>query len=61
MTHDAETKAYVERRVAEGLTRREIRHVLKRYLARQIHRALTAASRADEAAANSTSAAPITA
>ena len=61
MTHDAETKAYVERRVAEGLTRREIRRVLKRYLARQIHRALTAASRADEAAANSISAAPITA
>jgi hypothetical protein len=30
MTHDAGTKAYVERRVAEGLTKREIRRVLKR-------------------------------
>ncbi len=47
MTHDANTKAYVERRLAEGLTKREIRRILKRYLARQIHRALTAASRAD--------------
>ena len=44
MTHDAGTMAYVERRVAEGLTKREIRRVLKRYLARQIHRALTAAT-----------------
>ena len=61
MTHDAETKAYVDRRVAEGLTRREIRRVLKRYLARQIHRALTAASRADEAAVNTIPAAPVTA
>ncbi len=49
MTHDADTKAYVERRLAEGLTKREIRRILKRYLARQIHRALTAASRADAA------------
>ncbi|MDQ2710604.1 MAG: IS110 family transposase [Actinomycetota bacterium] len=47
MTHDANTKAYVQRRLAEGLTKREIRRILKRYLARQIHRALTAASRAD--------------
>lgn len=46
MTHDAETKIYVQRRLAEGLTKREIRRILKRYLARQIHRALTAASRA---------------
>ena len=61
MTHDAQTKAYVDRRVAEGLTRREIRRVLKRYLARQIHRALTAASRADEAAVNTIPAAPVTA
>lgn len=59
MTHDAETKAYVERRLAEGLTRREIRRILKRYLARQIHRALTAASRADDAASRSVSTAPI--
>lgn len=50
MTHDTSTKAYVERRLAEGLTKREIRRILKRYLARQIHRALTAASRADSSA-----------
>lgn len=50
MTHDTETKIYVERRLAEGLTKREIRRVLKRYLARQIYRALTAASRADDLA-----------
>jgi transposase len=61
MTHDAETKAYVERRVAEGLTRREIRRILKRYLARQIHRALTAASRADVAAVNTIPAPQVTA
>lgn len=60
MTHDAETKAYVERRVAEGRTRREIRRILKRYLARQIHRALTAASRADQATRNTTLGTPIT-
>ena len=41
-----ETKAHVERRVAEGLTRREI------------HRALTAASRANEASVNAMRTAP---
>jgi len=61
MTHDPQTKAYVERRVAEGRTRREIRRVLKRYLARQIHRALTAASRGDNAASNKVPGMPITA
>ncbi len=61
MTHHAETRAYVERRVAEGRTKREIRRILKRYLARQIHRALTAASRADEAATDAISTAPMTA
>ena len=48
MTHDPQTKAYLERRLAEGLTKREIRRILKRYLARQIHRTLTAASKADD-------------
>ena len=41
MTHDPQTKAYVARRLAEGRTKREIRRILKRYLARQIHRALS--------------------
>ncbi len=40
MTHDPETRAYVERRRAEGRTDKEIRRCLKRYLARQIYRTL---------------------
>ncbi|MBE1537078.1 IS110 family RNA-guided transposase [Actinomadura algeriensis] len=42
MTHDPETRAYVERRRAEGRTTKEIRRCLKRYLARQIYRLLNA-------------------
>lgn len=42
MTHDSETRAYVERRRAEGKTVKEIRRIIKRYLARQIYRALNA-------------------
>lgn len=38
-----ETRAYVERRIAEGKNTTEIRRCLKRYIARQLHRALTAA------------------
>lgn len=45
MTHDETTRAYVERRTAEGLSQREIRRILKRYLARHIYRTLTAATR----------------
>lgn len=40
MTHDPDTRAYVERRRAEGRTTREIRRILKRYLARQLFRVL---------------------
>ncbi|GAA2134822.1 IS110 family transposase [Arthrobacter humicola] len=40
MTHDPDTRAYVERRLAEGRTKREIRRCLKRYLARHLYRAL---------------------
>jgi transposase len=40
MTHDPETRAYVERRRAEGRTTKEIRRILKRYLARQLYRTL---------------------
>jgi transposase len=36
------TRAYVERRTAEGKTMREIRRCLKRYITRELHRALTA-------------------
>jgi transposase len=42
MTHDPETRTYVERRRTEGKTIKEIRRIIKRYLARQIYRALNA-------------------
>lgn len=47
MTHHPETRAYVERRRAEGRTTPEIRRILKRYLARQIFRILNAAASAE--------------
>jgi transposase len=40
MRHDPATRAYVERRRAEGKTDREIRRCLKRYVARQLFRQL---------------------
>lgn len=40
MTHDPETRTYVERRLAEGRTIKEIRRILKRYLARNLYRTL---------------------
>lgn len=40
MQFDAETKQYVERRTAEGKTRKEIRRCLKRAIARQLFRKL---------------------
>lgn len=39
-SHDPDTKAYIERRVAEGKTRREARRCLKRFLARRVYRLL---------------------
>lgn len=42
MIHDPETRAYVENRLQEGRSRREIRRALKRYLARSIYRSLNA-------------------
>jgi hypothetical protein len=44
MRIDPATRAYVEKRTAEGRTLREIRRCLKRYLARQIYRHLNATS-----------------
>jgi transposase len=38
-----DTRAYVARRTAEGKSTKEIRRCLKRYIARQLHRSLTAA------------------
>lgn len=43
MRHHEPTKAYFERRTAEGLTKREIIRCLKRYVAREIFQALPAA------------------
>lgn len=42
MRMDPETRAYVDRRTAQGRTRKEISRSLKRYVTRQIHRTLTA-------------------
>ncbi|MEO5781208.1 MAG: transposase, partial [Arthrobacter oryzae] len=44
MTHDAETREYVEKRRAEGRTDKEIRRCIKRYMARRIYRTLNASS-----------------
>ena len=40
LRHDPATRAYAERRRAEGKTDREIRRCLKRYIARQLYRQL---------------------
>ena len=41
MAHDPRTKAYVTRRTAEGKTTKEIIRCLKRYVAREVYKALT--------------------
>jgi transposase len=41
MRHDPRTRDYVQRRTREGLSKREIIRCLKRYIAREIYRALT--------------------
>jgi hypothetical protein len=38
--HDAATRNYIARRVAEGKTAREATRVLKRYLARHLYRVM---------------------
>lgn len=40
MTHDPDTKAYIARRITEGKTKREAMRCVKRYLTRNLHRAL---------------------
>jgi len=50
MTHDPETRAYVDKRRAQGHTTKEIRRCLKRYLARRIYRSLEALHAAPVAA-----------
>jgi transposase len=40
MKHDPTTRAYVERRTAEGMSKKEIMRCLKRYVAREIYNVL---------------------
>ena len=40
LRHDPDTRAYAQRRRAEGKTDREIKRCLKRYIARQLYRQL---------------------
>jgi transposase len=42
MAHDPRTKAYLARRTAEGKTTKEIMRCLKRYVAREVYKALVA-------------------
>ena len=46
MAHDHRTQAYVARRTTEGKTKREIIRCLKRYVAREVYKALTGPARA---------------
>jgi transposase len=48
MRTDLATRAYVQRRLAEGKTTKEIRRCLKRYISRQVFRTLSAAHHLDE-------------
>ncbi|GAA4994246.1 transposase [Actinopolymorpha pittospori] len=48
MRTDPHTRTYIKRRLAEGKTTKEIRRCLKRYVSRQIFRALAATHRAPE-------------
>jgi transposase len=41
MRYDERTRAYVERRTAEGLSKKEIMRCLKRFVAREVYRVLT--------------------
>jgi hypothetical protein len=40
LASDPDTQAYMERRVKEGRSKREVVRVLKRYVAREVYRAL---------------------
>ncbi len=48
MSHDEETRVYVEKRQAEGKTDREIRRCIKRYLVRRIFRIFSASKMIEE-------------
>jgi transposase len=42
LSHDARTRAYAERRTAQGLSKKEIIRCLKRYVVREVYRAIIA-------------------
>jgi transposase len=44
LASDPDTKAYTERRLKEGRSRREVIRVLKRYIAREVYRHCLACS-----------------
>src|SRR5690625_1634003 len=48
MTYHPETRAYVEKRRAEGKTKKEIRRCIKRYLARRVFRTLQTSALQDD-------------
>jgi hypothetical protein len=50
LQHDEPTRAYAQRRRAEGKTDREIKRCLKRYIARELYRRLETPTRALDAA-----------
>lgn len=41
LSHDPRTRTYMARRTAEGLSRRDVMRCLKRYIAREVHHAMT--------------------
>jgi transposase len=51
LAHDPRTKAYLARRTAEGKTKKEIIRCLKRYIAREIYKALSQPQRPSRAPA----------
>lgn len=53
MLHDPRTKAYVERRTKEGKTTKGITRCSKRYVAREIYKALVSRARASSTASSS--------
>ena len=40
IAHDPETRAYFDRRVREGRTKRDVIRILKRYVAREVYKHL---------------------
>lgn len=52
MRYDPDTMAYVQRRTAEGKSKKEILRCLKRYITRQLYRTLTAATALNPAASS---------